>query len=53
MNVLEPLGVEEQEISENVSKDIERTEDSKDMFTDPIKIENDGVKELNSHNSSA
>ena len=41
MNLLEPLGVEEQEFKQVAQKDLETTEDSKDMFSDPIKIEND------------
>lgn len=41
MNLLEPLGVEEQDFKQVAQKDLETTEDSKDMFSDPIKIEND------------
>lgn len=45
MNFLEPLGVQESDYKKTVAKDLENTEDSKDMFSDPIKIENDFTKD--------
>lgn len=42
MNLLEPMGVQEQDYKKVAyQKDLETTEDSKDMFSDPIKIQSD------------